>query len=190
MFYGEHSGVRNTAYLLLGSNMGDRREVISDALDLICREAGEITGLSSLYETEPVGFESDSNFLNMVVRLETGLAPEELLSGVLDMEKRLGRVRVSDRPQYDADGKRIYSSRPIDIDILLYADRVINAPDLEIPHPRMAERAFTMLPMAELAPALVHPVLKRTMTEIAQSLPTDGVVRLGPCVSGCESAAK
>ncbi len=144
-------------YLSLGSNQGNRAENIEKALSLLNVELKTpYKALSSLIETEPWGFESEDKFLNAVVLYElilpTEYNPEAeglmILEICKDIEKRLGRVG---EPEYDAEGKRIYKSRPIDIDILLFGDSRIDCPELTVPHKLMYERDFVMVPLREIA---------------------------------------
>ena len=130
-----------TAYLSLGSNLGDRARHLEEALD--CLEAGEVhvARRSSLYETEPLEFREQPWFLNMVAEVATPLSPHELLSRILEIARKLGRIRVTPK-----------GPRTIDIDILLYGGLVVNTDELQIPHPRLAERRFVLEPLAELAP--------------------------------------
>ena len=158
----------NITYLILGSNMGDRVQNLSIACTFLKKNAGTITGKSSVYETQPWGFEPDTSFLNQVIRLETLLNPELLLKKVLETEKQSGRERKR--------GKG-YESRILDIDILFYGDKVIIVPDLVIPHPRMQYRMFVLVPLAELIPDYVHPVLNKTIFELKQMCPDTGWVR-------------
>ena len=143
-------------FLGIGSNLSDRQKNIRDALCLIAGEIGDITEVSSVYETEPWGFESEDAFLNMVLMAKTSLTPAEVLERVGYIETRLGRVR----------GRTHYSSRTIDIDILLYNDRVIETPDLTVPHPLMHRRKFVLVPLCELMPDGIHPVLKETFASL------------------------
>ena len=144
-------------YLSLGSNQGDRQWNIETALSLLNIELKTpYKAVSSLYETEPWGFESDDKFLNVAVHyelyLKEGYNPEAeglMILGICkDIERKLGRTGT---PQYDEKGERIYSSRPIDIDILLLGDDKINCPELTVPHKLMYERDFVMIPLREIA---------------------------------------
>ena len=143
-------------YLSLGSNQGDRAQNIENAVSLLNVELRTpYKSISSLLETEPWGFESDEKFLNAAVhyqlRLKKGYNPEAeglmILEICKDIERRLGRTG---EPEYDAEGKRIYHSRPIDIDILLLGDNNIDCPELTVPHRLMYERDFVMIPLKEI----------------------------------------
>jgi 2-amino-4-hydroxy-6-hydroxymethyldihydropteridine diphosphokinase len=155
-------------YLILGTNMGDRFQNLGIARSLLQKSAGTITGNSSVYETEPWGFETDTSFLNQVISLETHLSPELLLKKVLEIEKQSGRVRKL--------GKG-FESRIIDIDILLYGDSVINTTNLVVPHPHMQQRMFVLVPLSEVIPDYVHPVLKRTILELKNRCTDTGWIR-------------
>ena len=146
-----------TIYLGLGSNMGDRQANIDRALDLLSQRM-ELGKVSAVYDTEPMGNINQPRFLNMVCQAFTRLAPEALLTLAKGIESRMGRRGGSNDP------------RPIDIDILLYGDKVLETPELVIPHPRMMGRAFVMVPLAEIAPDLVHPVSGKTMKELLQAI--------------------
>jgi 2-amino-4-hydroxy-6-hydroxymethyldihydropteridine diphosphokinase len=131
------------AYVGLGANLGDREATIRSAIDLL----PDVVAVSTLIETDPVGYLDQPRFLNGVAALETGLSPRELLGRLLDVERELGRTR---------DGPR-FGPRTIDLDLLLYGDAVIDEPGLTLPHPRMHERRFVLEPLAELDPGLVVP---------------------------------
>jgi len=148
-----------TTYLGIGTNKGDRRKNLTDALSLLEEKAGLITRSSSVYETEPWGFESEQFFLNMVVQVETELSPPELLDAVHGIEAELGRKR----------GKTRFVSRVMDIDILFYGDEVISTEVLVVPHPLISERKFVLVPLAETDPSLLHPIIKKTVSEILTS---------------------
>ena len=136
-----------TLYLSLGTNMGDRRKNLSSALELIGHEVGTVVSASDIIETEPWGFESSNMFLNMVAKVETHLQPIEVLHATQKIEHTLGRDKKSVNGQYQ--------DRPIDIDILLYDDLVMDTPELTIPHPLMYQREFVMKPLAQIAPELI-----------------------------------
>jgi 2-amino-4-hydroxy-6-hydroxymethyldihydropteridine diphosphokinase len=157
----------NGIYLSLGSNIGTRAGNIARALAELPEHGVRVVGRSSLYETEPVEFLAQGWFLNCVVEVETDLAPVELMRALLDIERAMGRERVAPK------GPRI-----IDVDILLYGSRVVREADLEIPHPRMAERRFVLVPFAEIAPGGVHPVLKKTVAGMLADTADRSEVRL------------
>lgn len=129
-------------YLSLGSNQGDRAKLLNEAIDLIGERVGKVQALASCIETEPVGFVSMHLFLNTAVRIETSLSPNALLESLQTIEHQLGRTQKSH------DG--IHYDRTIDIDILLYDHLRIDTPNLKIPHPRMHERDFVMIPLREI----------------------------------------
>lgn len=132
----------------LGANLGDREGTIRTALGRLREhEAIDVQGVSRLRETEPVGYEDQPRFLNGVARLQTSLEPRELLTVLLDLERDLGRTRHGPR----------FGPRTIDLDILLYDDRIIDEPGLRVPHPRLTERVFVLQPLAELDPGLEVP---------------------------------
>lgn len=149
------------AYLLTGSNMGDRLQQLSAVVDLINKKAGRIIKTSSVYETEAWGITDQPSFYNQALQVETELQPEELLSTLLSIEEEMGRIR-----------KEKFGPRIIDIDILLLDDLVIHTPTLKVPHPFLQERNFALQPLAEIAPHLVHPVLITTIENLKQ-LSTD-----------------
>ncbi len=136
-------------YLGLGTNLGDREANISEALKRLGDAFGcDSLALSGFYETEPWGFESEDKFLNAAVRYDLAMSPEEILGICKSIERKMGRP--DGKPEYGPDGKRIYSSRIVDIDILLYGTETIDLPDLKIPHPLMSVREFVMKPLSEI----------------------------------------
>jgi 2-amino-4-hydroxy-6-hydroxymethyldihydropteridine diphosphokinase len=149
------------AYLSLGSNLGDREANLREALDRL-----KPTRVSPIYETAPVDYTNQGWFLNLVAEVETDRFPRQALAWTQRIERELGRVRTVPK-----------GPRTIDIDILLFGDVVMRTPDLEIPHPRMAERRFVLQPLADLAPDLCHPITGRTVREMLASLPDTVVVR-------------
>lgn len=148
-------------YLGLGTNIGNRRGNLVKAAALLAERVGDILALSGFMETEPWGFDSENLFLNAAIKMETPLTPDELLSATQAIEREMGREKKSDGSYHD---------RVIDIDILLYDNRVIEQPGLIVPHPLMQERLFVMAPLAEIAPFERHPLLGRTFMELADSL--------------------
>lgn len=148
-------------YLGLGTNIGNRRGNLVKAAALLAERVGDILALSGFMETEPWGFESENLFLNAAIKMETPFTPDELLSATQAIEREMGREKKSDGTYHD---------RVIDIDILLYDNRVIEQPGLIVPHPLMQERLFVMAPLAEIAPFERHPLLGQTFMELADSL--------------------
>ena len=147
-------------YLSTGSNQGDRLMLLVEAAKYINKMVGRVEQFSQVVESEPWGFEAETTFYNQVLVVETALKPHEVLEQVLKIEQTLGRKRT---------GKG-YSSRTIDIDILFSDADQINEPDLVVPHPELHKRRFVLLPLADLAPDLIHPVLKVTVTELLERL--------------------
>ena len=147
-----------TVYLSLGSNMGNRQENLNRALDFLSQRL-RVEQVSSVYDTEPVGNPDQPHFLNVVCQVSTGLEPVALLTLMKGIETKLGRSpHTSNLP------------RPLDIDILFYGDQVIDTPKLVIPHPRLTERAFVLIPLAEIVPNLVHSVNGKTVKELMESV--------------------
>jgi 2-amino-4-hydroxy-6-hydroxymethyldihydropteridine diphosphokinase len=147
----------NVAYLLTGGNMGDRLYYLSKAKDAIEEECGYITKMSAIYETEAWGLEDQHAFYNQALLLHTELEAKQLLRCLLQIEARLGRIR-----------ELKYGPRIIDIDIIFFNDQVIRSEELSVPHPQMQNRRFVLLPLQEIAPQKIHPVLKKTITELLE----------------------
>ena len=146
-------------YLLLGSNLGDSKKKLSDALRIIEEKLGVIIRSSSLYQTAAWGKTDQPDFINQVVCLRTKLPPRQLLEQILVIENQLGRIRAEK-----------WSSRTIDIDILFYGDLIVQEKDLIIPHPFLHLRKFTLMPLCEINPELYHPVLKAKATDLLNKL--------------------
>lgn len=146
----------HTAFVALGSNLGDREGNLRRALELLTQNGVEIVKVSKFIETEPYGVIDQPRFLNGVCQVKTVLKPLELLRLLLTVEKEMGRVRL-----------RHWGERNIDLDLLLYEDVIMDTEELRLPHPDMANRDFVMLPLAEIAPELKHHVLEKTMAELA-----------------------
>jgi 2-amino-4-hydroxy-6-hydroxymethyldihydropteridine diphosphokinase len=159
--------MKQTAYLSLGSNLGDRAANLRAGIQRLS-QLGKILAVSSLYETEPVDTAIVQGwFLNCAVALETDLPPKRLLDGTLNLEEEMGRRRDQSK-----------GPRTLDVDILLFNGLVVGVQGLTIPHPAMQHRRFVLEPLAEIAPRLRHPVLKRTIAEMLADLPQGaGAVR-------------
>lgn len=147
------------AYIALGSNLGDKEKNLRRAIMLLLQQGIDVEKVSSFISTEPYGVTDQPQFLNAVCRVRTSLAPLALLDVLLATELAMGRVRL-----------RHWGERNIDLDLLLYEDVVMDDPRLRLPHPDMQNRDFVLLPLAEIAPELVHPTLKKTIQELKDSL--------------------
>lgn len=143
-------------YLLLGGNLGDKKAIFSRAIIRLTEELGELIDCSSIFETEPWGFEADEFFWNQVLVIQTDKDPQEVLVATKAIEIELGRERGLER----------YASRTIDIDLLFYDDRVLDEENLQLPHPRMIDRNFVLKPMVEIAPDFVHPVFNKSLAQL------------------------
>ena len=153
-------------FILLGSNQGDRLDFLSRALEMIAGKAGALVKKSAVYETEPWGFDAPDSFLNQVVEINTALSPAQLLEQLLSIETMLGRIRPFNGCRCSVEEG--YSSRTIDLDILFYGQKLVFTEQLMIPHPRLHERKFTLVPLHEIAPGLIHPLLKKTISILLQ----------------------
>ena len=147
----------NKAYLLTGGNEGNRLSHLLQAITNIEKYCGEIAARSSLYESAAWGKTDQPDFLNQTLLLHTNLNAQNLMRTILDIEEKMGRKRV-----------RQYGSRTIDIDILFFNNEIIDAPSLVIPHPQIQNRRFTLVPMDELAPGLIHPVLLKSIHQLLE----------------------
>jgi 2-amino-4-hydroxy-6-hydroxymethyldihydropteridine diphosphokinase len=157
----------NGIYLSLGSNIGDRALSISRATESLPVHGVHVVQQSSPYETEPVELRDQEWFLNGVVEVETKLTPQRLMQALLEIERSMGRLRLTPK------GPRI-----IDMDILLFGSMILHEPGLEIPHPRMAERRFVLVPFAEIAAGAMHPILKKTIAQLLDETPDHSEVRM------------
>lgn len=158
-----------TVYVSLGSNIGDRAANIARAVAALRVRGVPVTQESSLYETEPVEFLDQAWFLNSAIEVETELSPERLIEVLLEIERAMGRERRLPK------GPRL-----IDMDILLYGEEVLQSPGLAIPHPRMAERKFVLIPLAEIAGEVNHPVSMMTIAEMLEATADQSEVRKWP----------
>ena len=160
--------MENQAYIALGSNMGDRYEYLKKAVLLLeNQEKITVVNTSSIYETDPVGFTDQDQFLNMAVQVSTSLKPLELLDECLKIEEQLGRKR-----------EIRWGPRTLDLDILLYNQEDIETEKLTIPHPRMSERAFVILPLLEMNPNIMLPHMEEPLKSCLQSIPDKEGVRI------------
>jgi len=146
----------HTLFLLLGSNLGDKKKQLNKAQHLIREMIGPVTMHSSIYETEPWGFSSKDKFLNRALKVSTFFSPEKVMTNIHEIEKTFGRER-------NQEG---YSSRTMDIDILFYDDLILISDDLKIPHPLLHNRKFVLIPLNEIAPRHIHPISGKTIKEL------------------------
>jgi len=157
-----------TAYLSLGSNSGDRLQFLKGAIKKIEESAKiSIKKVSSVYETEPVGHKEQGRFLNLVLQVQTSLDPLPLLEHLLAIEDQMGRER-----------KAKWGPRNIDVDLLLYDNQLVHSDRLIIPHPQMHKRRFVLIPLAEIAPQLLHPLLKKSAPQLLEGCKDKSMVRL------------
>lgn len=159
-----------SVFVLLGSNLGDRELLVNQACEMIGERCGEIVAKSRLYESEPWGFKAEHWFLNQVVEVETPLSPDTLMLVLLDIEKELGRDR-----SVPHEG---YVSRPMDLDILYFGDKIIDTQMVVAPHPRLHQRRFTLLPLCDIAPDFVHPVMRKTDLQLLDECHDAGKVNI------------
>lgn len=151
--------------LSLGSNIGDKFNFLTLSKSLIYHKIGQILLSSNIYETEPWGVENQDSYLNQVISVQTDRTPNELLKDIHSIEKELGRIRNVH-----------YGARTIDIDILYYGERIINAKRLKIPHPHIQKRRFILVPLSEVSPEMLHPLLKKTNQELLDVVKDNGKV--------------
>lgn len=149
-------------YLGIGTNIGNKRRNMITAAALLAERVGDVLALSDFYETEPWGFDSEHTFLNAVLLLDTAFTPDELLNATQQIESDMGRTKKSHGEYHD---------RVIDIDLLMVDDLVLQTPTLIVPHPLMHKREFVMAPFAEIAPHVLHPILKKTIGDLYKELP-------------------
>ncbi len=158
----------NKIFLLLGSNIGPRIEYLEEAEQKINDNIGHIVKKSKIYESEPLGFSADQNFFNRVLLVSSMLSAIDVINSIYIIEQELGRERLSAG----------YSSRTIDIDILYFNNEIINTNKLIVPHPRMHERRFTLMPLNEIAPDFIHPVLNIDNNKLLELCPDDSIVSI------------
>jgi len=153
-------------FLLLGSNLGDRKLLLNEAIERIVVDVAPVLQASSVYETQSWGKTDEPDYLNQVLLLQTEMTAQQVLKKILAIELLMGRKR-----------EEKWGSRTIDIDILFYGDAVIDEPDLKVPHPEMHKRRFTLEPLAELAPEFEHPEIKKNILQLKNELIDDLVVK-------------
>ncbi|GIN74281.1 2-amino-4-hydroxy-6-hydroxymethyldihydropteridine pyrophosphokinase [Bacillus sp. J14TS2] len=171
--------MENVAFISLGSNIGNRLGYLNQAIQILRNYPElQIEKLSSIYETEPIGYTDQSQFLNMVIKLSTALSPHQLLTLCLEVEREIGRIREFK-----------WGPRVIDLDILLYNKENIMMEDLQIPHPRMNERAFVLIPLMEIDSSLVLPSSNAPLVEVLNEIPDKEGVRLWKQINGEDAFA-
>jgi len=154
----------NKVYLALGTNLGNKPVNLLRAIGYIAEKIGTFSAISSVYETKPWGFESENNFLNTVVCVETLLPPDEILTVTQTIEKTIGRIQKTNHS---------YQDRIIDIDLIAYGDLILRSKNLQLPHPLFHKRRFVLEPFNEIAPDFVHPVFKKKTKELLSELTDD-----------------
>lgn len=160
-----------SVFVLLGSNLGDRELLVNQACKMMGEKCGEIVAKSRLYESEPWGFQAEHWFLNQVVELKTSLSPDALMTELLAIEKELGRDRTTPHEGY--------VSRPMDLDILYWGrDLIVEKQHVIVPHPRLHQRRFTLLPLCDVASDYVHPILKKTNRQLLDECQDTGIVKI------------
>lgn len=152
----------NIAYLLTGSNMGNRETQLKMAQEFLNKDCGRITASSAIYETAAWGKTDQPSFLNQALKIETELTARQLLRHILKIEKKMGRIRIEK-----------YGPRLIDIDILLFNNEIHHYPLLNLPHPELQNRRFALLPLADIAPDLIHPKLKKNIRHLLRECPDE-----------------
>ena len=152
-------------YLLLGANLGDRKQTLVSVYQKVTNNVGVVTAQSALYETAAWGVTDQPAFLNQVLRVDTYLMPADVLAKTQAIEQQLGRVRAEK-----------WGARTIDIDLLFYDDLILNTPTLTLPHPLLHKRRFTLIPLAELAPDLLHPILNMSVADLLTRCPDESEV--------------
>ena len=159
----------NTAYLLIGGNLGNRKENLYVAFTLITKQCGQVSKKSSLYETAAWGNTNQPSFLNQALEIKTSLNARQLIRRILKVEKEMGRIR-----------KEKLGPRSIDIDILFFNNEIHDLQFLRVPHPEIQKRRFGLVPMAEIVPELIHPVLKKTISQLLNECPDELEVKKFP----------